>query len=818
MENSNTSDIYNQQNNQHYPDAGQQMFEDENSSFDIVRFLMKFVRFWYLFVISVLIFYGIAKLQNRSWQPVYKSSALVIIEEGNKYGGMNQNLMQGFGVQQGYRNVNNQVIMFSSYDLIAKVVDRLPLVVEYYNRGRFRTNSLYKISPVNIEYDFISPEAYSYEFSIKDKGNNKYTITYSSNDTKKYIEGVYGKPLRNSLFFITVEKTVDYKKGFECYFKFNNRETLIAGYDSKLSLDFAMEGSSVITVSVTGPVVQRDTEFLDALCEAFIEDNLARKNEVATKTIDFIEQQLLEIADSVTISEGRLKSYRIENQILNVGSFSSQIMAQSNKMTFDNSAFKLKESYLNYLVEYFEKNIQDETIVAPSSIGVTDPVLMQLVSQFNTIYQQRKDIGPKNPYYAKYSSQLETTKDMMLEVLRNLRRAFEIEKQDLVQRESSIEERISRLPNQESQMSKYERKFKIHDNYYTFLLQKRAESQIQKASNSPDNIILDKARMVSVINGGVKSSTYSFYLFLGFLLPIAFILIKDLFNNKVFDNKDIEKVSPFPYLGAVRHTNVIDPVAVQKNPRSGFAESYRVIRTRIEFLVQRQSPVSLLVTSTESGDGKTAFSLNMAGMYSLTGRKTIIVDFDLRKPSVGLRMGISKTQLGISNYLIGQVEELDDIIIKDTKYKFDVLLGGTVPPNPGELIRSNKLLDVYNYLQRNYEHIIIDTSPIGLVADAYAIMKLVDATMFLVRSEKTHKVFFKNIIQQLKSDKKENVYVVLNDVDEKKAGYSNYHEYGRRSYYMKKDDYYSYAKDYFDTSDLELVGKKRLFRKKKKKR
>jgi hypothetical protein len=177
----------------------------------------------------------------------------------------------------------------------------------------------------------------------------------------------------------------------------------------------------------------------------------------------------------------------------------------------------------------------------------------------------------------------------MLEVLKNMRVAFEIEKKDLAERESLINKRISKLPNQESQMSNYERKFKIHDNYYTFLLQKKAESQIQKASNAPDNIILDRARMVGVINGGVKSKTFFSYLFIGFLLPLVFVLLKTFLNNKVFDNKDIEKVTSYPYLGAVRHTNVDDPVAVQKNPRSGFAESYRVIRTRVEFLVQRQS-------------------------------------------------------------------------------------------------------------------------------------------------------------------------------------------------------------------------------------
>lgn len=814
----NTSDIYNQPVHQNYPDPSQQMYEDNNSSFDIVSFLMKFVRYWYLFVICLVIAFILAKLENRKWQPVFKSSALVIIEEGknNMYGNLNQNLMQGFGVQQGYRNVNNQVIMFSSYDLIAKVVDRLPLTVDCYNKGRFKINNLYKICPLTITQNFVSPEAYAYEFTIKDKGGNGYIISYDKEDKKKYIEGKYGVPLQTNLFFITVQKSEFYKPNVGFYFRFMDRATLINSYDGRLAFEFKQEGSSVVEVSLTGGVLERDLDFINALCDAFIEDNLARKNEMAVKTINFIDEQLAEISDSVIKSEGRLKSYRIENQIMDVGSFSGQLINQANRVDIENSVFRLKESYLNYLESYLKKNIINESIVAPSSIGVSDPALMQLVAQFNELYEKRNNVGVKNPYYAKYTTQLLNVKNTMLEVLRNMRVAFEIEKKDLAERESLINKRISKLPNQESQMSNYERKFKIHDNYYTFLLQKKAESQIQKASNAPDNIILDRARMVAVVNGGVKNKTLSSYLFIGFLLPLIFVLLKSFLNNKVFDNKDIEKVTSYPYLGAVRHTNVDDPVAVQKNPRSGFAESYRVIRTRVEFLVQRQSPITLLVTSTESGDGKTAFSLNMAGMYALTGRKTIIVDLDLRKPSVGARMGIAKTQLGISNYLIGQVETLDEIIIKDTKYKFDVLLGGTIPPNPGELIRTEKLTQLYNQLASIYDYIIIDTSPIGLVADAYAIMKFVDATMFLVRSEKTHKVFFKNIIQQLKSDQKKNIYIVLNDVDEKKAGYSNYHEYGRRSYYMKKDEYYSYAKDYFDTSDLDMEDRKKLNKKKNK--
>jgi capsular exopolysaccharide synthesis family protein len=801
MEQYNTSEIYNN------PQIHNHESDEDNSSFDIMLWVMKFVRYWYLFVIFIAGALIFTYLQNRKWQPEYKTSAQVMIDEGRAammYNSGSQNLMQGFGVQPGYRNVNNQIIMFGSYDLVRKVVKKLPLTVDCYTRGRFKINNLYKIAPVAITPNYISPEAYGIEYTIVDEGLGGYTILWKRNKKEYFIKGKYGVALRNALFSLNINRTDIYRPGFKFYFQFRSEDELVDSYSSRLAFDFVMQGASVVSVSLTGGVADRDIDFINTLAETFIAENLAKKNEVANKTIDFIEAQLASISDSISISEGRLKSYRVNNQIVDVESYTSQLLGDSRKVETDNSVFKLKEAYFNYLTNYLRKNIQNEVLAVPTSMGITDPALVKLVTDYNELQIKKKDVGAKNPFYAKYNEDLAVTKASLLEVLRSMRATLDIEKNDLKSKNQEVGKRIAQLPNQESQLSNYQRRFKIHDDYYTFLLQKRAESQIQKASNSADNVILEKARIMSVTNGGVKQKTRLLYLIIGILLPFLFVIIKELLNNKIIDKKDIERYSPYPYLGAIRHTNTKDPVPVQKSPRSGLAESYRVIRTRIEFVVQRQFPTSILVTSTESGDGKTAYSMNMAAMYALTGRKTVLVDLDLRKPSIANRLGISvDNKKGISNFLIGQIE-FEDLIIKNTKYKFDIIPGGSIPPNPGELIRSEKLKDLYNKLCSMYDHVIIDTSPIGLVADAYALMYWVDANMFLVRSEKTNKLFFKSILQQVKSDKTPNIYIVLNDVDEKKASYSSYHEYGRRSYYMKKDEYHTYAKEYFDQAEDEI--------------
>lgn len=787
-------------------------FEEENSSFDIMAWLMKFVRVWYLFVICISLALFFAYLQNRKWQPEYQIEARMMIEENKNamYGGLGNGFMQGFGVQAGYRNVNNQIIMFGSRDLTRKVIGDLPsFTVDYYTQGRFKTNNLYKQSPAQIEHVFIAPEAYGLEFTIVDVSGG-YKISWEVNDREYSVKGIYGLPMKHSLFSLLVNKTDLYRPGYKINFRFLDKESLVDDYNGRLAFDFVSQGSSVVKASLTGKVAERDIDFLNKLCEAFLADNLARKNEVASKTIQFIDEQMNGISDSIAVSEGRLKSFRVSNQIVDVSSLTGQLLGDAKKLEMDNAAFKLKETYFTYLKNYLKKNIQDEIIVLPTTIGISDPSLLMLVNKFNDLQNKKRDVGVKNPYYAKYNTELGRVKASMLEVIGNMRATLDIEKNDLNSKAREIQSKIAQLPTQESQMANYQRKFKLHDDYYTFLLQKKAESQIQKASNSPDNVLLEQARIVSVTNGDVTRKTKTMYLVIALLLPIAFVLIRELLNNKIVDKKDVEKYSPYPYLGAIKHTSTKDPVPVQKSPRSGLAESYRVIRTRVEFVVQRQHPTSILITSTESGDGKTAFSMNMASMYALTGRKTVVVDLDLRKPSIASRLGINyDAKKGVSNYLIGQVDTLEELILKDTKFKFDIIPGGTIPPNPGELIRSEKLKQMFKDLCAMYDHVIIDTSPVGLVADAYALMHKVDANLFLVRSEKTNKMFFKSVLQQVHADKFEHVYVVLNDVDEKKNSYSYYHEYGRRSYYMKKDEYHTYAKEYFDEDESSNKSIKR---------
>lgn len=801
------------------PPQPQQSNEDEDggSNIDIFAWIIRILKGWWLFVIFLAIFMGVAFIKNKQWQPTYTSSALVIIEENKGMMGSSNMLMQGFVAEKAYRNVNNQVIMFGSFELISRVIEKMPeLTTDYYTKGRFKTNNLYKRSPIDIQKDFVVASSYFREFNFEDNGDGTYKITVpeGKESPEVILKGKYGVPLESSFFFITINKTPLFYNGCKLNFSFFEKEQLAMNYSSRLAFDFLMQGASVVKCTVTGNVPERDQDFLNGLCDEFLADNLARKNDAAIKTIEFIDEQLINLSDSIKISEGRLNTYKASNFISSTAG-GTMLVSQYNTISTKLSEMRLKESYLKYLSNYLKDNVEDGSLMAPTSLGISDGgSLTGLVSKYTETQIKRNEVGEKSPLYAKYNRELDTYKIQINEVLKNIQAEMDIQKTDLNRQLSEVEAAMQEQPYKEQQFQNIQRKFKLNDDYYSFLMQKRADAQIQKASNSPDNIILERARFSTLTNGAEKGKTYSTNLLIGLLIPLGIIILKELLVPYIRTEKEIEKLSQGKGLlmGVIRHTNSRSPVIIDRHPKSSVAESYRVLRTQVEYALHRKENIVVMLTSTQSGDGKTYISANMAGVYAVTGKKTLLVDLDMRKPSVQSLLNTENNR-GISDYLIGSVS-LEQAITKDDRYKFDVLTVGTIPPSPSELLKSEKMKELMEYLKKEYCYIVIDTSPIGLVADAFNVMEFTDMIIYSVRCGKTNKKLFKNTISSLFQNGVTNIRYVFNDVNFHKLEYSRYYSnyYGAYGHYGNKSyGYYGYGRgehkkdnayvDYFDDSE-----------------
>lgn len=799
----NSNYIYGQPGNAPYYGGGNygaggntdQNQEEEGGGFNIMEWVMLCLHYWYLFVIGIAIALGIAMLKNRKWLPAYYSQGTIIIKESGYYSGANASLMQGFGVDAGYKNVNNQVIMLGSYDLMRRVVDSLPFMqTEYITQGRFKSRNLYHSTPVLIEQHRIDPMAYGLTFRLDIHPDGTLSITSTDEDIPLEITGQYHTPIQCPLFDIVIHPSnVSVSEG-KMYFRFRSKESLTGEFMGRVQLRFITEGSTVLAISLTSETPARDCEFIDKLAEIYLLQNLERKNEVAENSIRFINQQLSTLQSSLEVSEGAMTQFRQENRFVDVGSYAGQLMGRISQYDQQSMALQLKETYFDYLTNYLQTNIENGAVIAPTSLGLNEPILMTLVQQLNDLRIQRGELSEKNVYYAKYSKDIENVKTAINEVVNSMRASLEIEKEDLKGRFADVEEEIRNLPSKELQMVAIERNYRIDDNYYTFFLQKRAEAEIQKAGNTPDNTILDKARTTSIVNAKAKSKTTTTALIIGLLIPLALIILSELLNNKLRSPKDVKRLGLFSMIGALRHARVQNPTLVKDKPRSSYAEMLRSIRTRVEFLVKRKEGIVLTLTSTESGDGKTFLSTNLASLYAMTGKKTLLIDVDIRKPNIHTKLGL-ENGYGLTNYLVGDCT-LEDTMLTDTPFGFDVIRAGTIPPNPGELIHSDKMAELLEALRKEYAFIVMDTSPIGLVPDAYTLIELSDVCLYVIRYMQTSKSFCKQSLQQLSemTEHPEKIQLVLSDIpNEGRFAYGYGYGYGGYGYGYGYGAGYSYG-------------------------
>jgi capsular exopolysaccharide synthesis family protein len=758
-------------------------FEEEKSNFDIVEWIFRILHYWYLFVIAGAIALSLAYLKNRRVIERYLTTGTMIIKEssGNGYG--SASIMQGFGVGAGYTNVNNQLIILGSYDLIARTVDSLPFLnVEYITKGRFKTRNIYRNSPISVEYTRVEPMAYQHLFrcTVQDDGSLLIN-TFDEKFAFSYITH-YGEELETSLFTARIWPTnMMLSPGQHIYFRFRSRESLTDEFSSRLQLNFLTERSTVLGIQLIGETPERDREFINKLSDIYLLQNVERKNMVAEKSIAFINNQLEILQTSLTQSEGAMTNFRQENKFVDVNSYAGGLMSKVNQYDQQQMALRLKETYLDYLSDYLDQKIDQGSVIAPATLGLNEPMLMQLVQQLNDLHIQRGELSQKNVYYAKYTSDINNVKSAIAEVVRSMSTSLEIEKKDLNVRMREVEREIQSLPEKELQMVAIERNYRIDDNYYTFFLQKRAEAEIQKAGNTPDSEIMDRARTTRSMNSKEKRKNTMTYLAIGLLIPLLILILSELLNNKVRTPKEAEKLSSFDLLGSLRHVKSQNPTYAKKKPRSSYAEALRSIRMRIEFKVLRKTNITITVTSTQSGDGKTFISTNLASLYSMTGHPTVIIDMDIRKPNVHDKLGLAAS-VGVTNYLIGDCQ-IDDIILHNEELGFDVIPAGTIPPNPGELIRSEKLAELFALLRQRYTYLIVDSSPVGIVPDAMALIEQTDITLYVVRCMATDKHFAKQTLDTLSLHHKEKINLLLSDIPIKSSGKGYGYGYGYGSSY-----------------------------------
>ncbi|MBB4034679.1 capsular exopolysaccharide synthesis family protein [Dysgonomonas hofstadii] len=778
-----------------------------NISFDFILWFYRILKYWYLFVISIALCLTYAFIKNKTWVPQFMIQAVMILEDKNS-----ASVVAGaVPTASLLRNTENQQIVLKSYGLTERTVNRLPdrMRVDYFKQTRFKSINLYTDTPVRVDIIELQPAAYNYIYDITYIDKDKCEISYKENsesDERIRITAPYDQEITHSLFKIKLTKTDAFRKDLNEFkpdissfsFTFLSKNTLIGMFSGRIDSRLQASNSTILNISMAGPNPDRDIDYLNILLDEFLDYNLALKNEQAERTITFLDNQLKLINDSLDISRLKLEQFQRETGVYNITSQSLKIDLDSANREKD--ALAIKERSILALTEAVKEGIMgSEELIEPTNLNITNRKLSELIIKYNEIINRAKNLGPKNPLYNRIIDQLNDYRKQILTEVQSQQVYLQDQKDALVRKYIVLDAKMDNLPPQERDLIKFQNENRMNEIYQQYLTQRKREAEIQKASNMPDNTVWEvPRRMGGAYNGDVLNKNYMYFFIIGLIIPLCFVILKEeVLNFSITTKEECEKISGLPVIGTIENVSkkLSNGVVLVKNyPKSSFAESFRNMRVRIEYMAQRENKITILVTSTEPADGKTFIATNIASVYQLMGKKVIIVDLDLRRPSVAKTLQV-EAQKGISNYLIGQVD-LNDIITSHPDYGFDIIPAGTLPPNPSELIKTAKTKELIDHLKEIYDYVVIDCSPVGLVSDAYILSEYVDTTLFVIRRAKTNKSFFKSVITQLKQDGVGNIALIFNDVKGREGYYGTSRYYGDKTYYLKKNSYYH--DDYFE--------------------
>jgi tyrosine-protein kinase Etk/Wzc len=760
--------------------------QEEN---DIKKIFDQVIRNYKLFIVSVVIALGLAVVKNRTSIPVYQISSSILIKEEAKQSsgssGMTDFLNNSlFGINQ---NFQNELWILKSSPVIEKTIKNLDLTVSYMRKEGFLYLDAYKEVPFHIVLMQNHFQPLFVRFQIQFQGKNKFLITAKAKDVwfhnfekgdminkkgewafRQY--GTLGKLLETPDMAILVQKDTTYGQivpNTSNWFQFSDISTLVAGYKGSFKFDVIDKKATVVEISLKSESIVKGIDVLNGLMDVYSSQNLERKNHIASITIDYIEKQLNEISDSLSQTEDNLQNFRSSNQLLNVAEQATGISAQYMDLQNQRAELLTHKRYYEYVANYLAKNDDFSNMTVPSSMGISDQMLNNLTTELVTSQAQRANLienkQARNPLVKKLDIKIENLKKAITENIAAVRQTTDITIDEMNQRIRRIEAQISHMPKTQRQLGGIERKYRLNDAIYNYLLEKRAEAKITKASNLPDDVVIEPASQIGY--GPISPNTnknYAIAFIFAIAIPFGFLMVKSALNTKIETQESIERLTEMPVLGKILHNSKKTNNVVFEFPTSTIAESYRALRTNIDFnLIKGGHKKIILVTSCIEGEGKSFNAMNIAMSYAQLGRKTILLDFDLRKPTPYFNKR-EESSVGLSSYLIDKAT-LKDITISSPHDKLNYICSGPIPPNPAELLALEKADKLIEILKEEYDYIIIDTPPLAQVTDGFLLMEKADINVIIARYNYSKKKIFSIIMKDLRQKNIANVCIVLND-------------------------------------------------------
>ena len=777
------------------------IFENQ-STFDFKGFLLKIAGYWKWFLISLAICFFIAYQVNIRKEKIYGLETLISVkEESNPLFTSNTSLTFNWGgVSDEVQTITTTLQSRSHNEL---VVEKLQYYIDYLVQGEYNLIDAYGAVPFELELDkkkgqltgalisitFVSESVYELKITFENSSVPLIHYADASRSTTNVVVGEFKKrfkvgqevvlPFLN--WRLNIKDNPGFYKGNEYFVRFNDFDGTVSNYKG-IGVRADDKGGSVLTLSMQGTNKARLVDYLNATVKMLIKRQLDSKNQFATNTIAFIDSTLVSMESQLKETGNELKSFRKDKNIIDVEDGGVKFSDRILKYDVEKDEITRKIAYYNSLRSYLKSSVDYSKLPAPSVAGIEDPNIVVNVSKLIALSAQRSEMAyavKSEKIFKDFDNQMLAVKNVLLENIVTAKQSLQYDLATVNSKIGASESVIKQLPEDQQELIKIKRKYDLSDNIYTTFLQKRSEADIVKAANLSDIHFIDPAKDVGGGLIGPKTSVnYVLALFLGILIPLIVVLIIFFINNSIQNTEELSNLTNIPLIGVIGVNRDKTALAVYNKPKSALSESFRAIRSSLQFLYKKQNvdgAKTLMITSSVSGEGKTYCSINIATVFALSEKKTVIVGLDLRKPKLFEEFNLNNDK-GVVNYLIN--ESSVDEITNATEISFlDVILSGPIPPNPAELIISERLGDLMRELKQKYDYIILDTPPVGLVSDALELDQYCDVTLYIVRQNFSKKDMITLLNNRVKRGELKNTSIVLNGF-ENKAKYGTGYGYG----------------------------------------
>ncbi len=746
------------------------VFQTQKQSFiangDSNETLLKYLKVWYVFALAIILCVGGAYLYITNATQLYKVSSTLLIQNDFKGDGLLKGTaFSDLDMFHGARTVDNEMEVLRSRDLIYKTLKDLSLETRYAIDGTFNDKELYgKTLPIQVIVSKLNNVAYKQKLNLEFKDEDTFILT---NNGKRVLYR-FNQLINGPGYTIEIIKGPAFRPNFEeINIGFRDLYTMSENYSlSALTILPIVKDANTIVISLLDAIPQRGVDILNTLISRYNDENVSTKNIVAKNTINFIDRRLKSLSSDLSVVERDVENYKQLNRITNISADADINLKTSGNYDAELSTSQIQIDLINSLREYLTQEDSKYELV-PSTIGLHDVSLINLINRYNDLQLDRQKLlhnnKVNNPLVININDQIAGLKTNLLENLRNVQRGFTLERNNLMAKSNQYESKIRNVPVIERGLIERSREQEVKASIYHYLLQKREETALSLSATIPSSQVVDKPAYNTMPAQPKEALIYLCALFLGFMFPIAFYYGKDKLNTKVKDVSDVHLVAGTRILGELSHKEENNTVVVKKGSRTTISELFRYIRSNLGYIHNNLNSQVLLVTSGTKGEGKTFFSINLGVTLSMVDKKVIIVEFDLRKPDLikGINM---KYEKGVSDFLTNDNLDLDHLIKPSGVSPNLFVLGcGKLPDDPSDLLMNYRIKELFDLLRKKFDYVIVDTSPIGLVSDAFSIAPYVDASIYIIRYNYTEKTQLNILDDICENEKLKNLMIVFND-------------------------------------------------------